>query len=48
MSRRLCISVVNTIAEITELAEAIADRRIDIAGDIDLSLYPWVGIKAAR
>jgi AsmA protein len=34
--------------EIIELVEAITGRRIDISGDIDLSLYPWIGIKVSE
>jgi len=31
--------------EITELAESVTGRPISIAGDMDISLYPWIGIK---
>ena len=31
--------------EITELAESVTGRPISIAGDMELSLYPWIGIK---
>jgi len=31
--------------EITELVESVTGRPIRIAGDMDLSLYPWIGIK---
>jgi AsmA protein len=31
--------------EIAELVESVTDRPIDIAGDMDVSLYPWIGIK---
>ncbi len=31
--------------EITELAESVTGRPISIAGDLDISLYPWIGIK---
>lgn len=32
-------------AEITKLAESVTGRPINIAGDMDISLYPWIGIK---
>ena len=31
--------------EIAELVESVTDRPISIAGDMDISLYPWIGIK---
>ena len=31
--------------ELAEFAEKIAGRPVNIAGDIDISLYPWIGIK---
>ena len=31
--------------EIAELIESVTDRPINIAGDMDISLYPWIGIK---
>jgi AsmA protein len=31
--------------ELTEIAESIVGRPITIAGDINISLYPWIGIK---
>jgi AsmA protein len=31
--------------EIAGLAEAVTGRPISIAGDMDISLYPWIGIK---
>lgn len=31
--------------EITELAETVTGRPISIEGDLDISLYPWIGIK---
>jgi AsmA protein len=31
--------------EIADLAEAVTGRPISIAGDMDISLYPWIGIK---
>jgi len=34
--------------EITELAESVTGRPISIAGDMDISLYPWIGIKISE
>ena len=31
--------------EIADLAEAATGRPVRIAGDMDISLYPWIGIK---
>lgn len=31
--------------EIAKLAESVTGRPINIAGDMDISLYPWIGIK---
>lgn len=31
--------------DLTEVVEAITARPVNIAGDIELSLYPWIGIK---
>jgi AsmA protein len=31
--------------EIAELIETVTDRPISIAGDMDISIYPWIGIK---
>ena len=31
--------------EIAELVESVSDRPVSIAGDMDISLYPWIGIK---
>ncbi len=31
--------------EIAELVESVTDRPISIAGDMDISIYPWIGIK---
>ncbi len=31
--------------EITDVAEAVTGRSMHIAGDMDISLYPWIGIK---
>jgi AsmA protein len=31
--------------EITELAESVTGRPISVEGDMDISLYPWIGIK---
>ena len=31
--------------EIADLIESVTDRPISIAGDMDISLYPWIGIK---
>jgi len=31
--------------EIADLAESVTGRPINIAGDMDISLYPWIGIK---
>ena len=31
--------------EIIDLAEAATGRKVDIAGRIDVSVYPWIGIK---
>ena len=34
--------------EITELVETVTGRPISIAGDMDISLYPWIGIKISE
>ena len=34
--------------EITELAESVTGRTIRIAGDMAISLYPWIGIKISE
>ena len=34
--------------EIAELAESVTGRPISIAGDMDISLYPWIGIKISE
>lgn len=31
--------------QIAELAESLVGRPVDIAGDVDISVYPWFGIK---
>jgi AsmA protein len=31
--------------EIAKLAESVTGRPINIAGDMDISIYPWIGIK---